>query len=136
MDLSVLTPYCSPSSQLLKKVCFVNTRPSVPIYPDPRGITMLHSTTIEYSNSGSRVASSLATVSRATGRDGSWLALSILLQGGVPSYVEHANNWETRQGGQASPYGGQMSWISFLQVVVRPWVKIQIPRGKVSEHGG
>lgn len=37
------------------------------------------------------MASSLATVARATGRDGLWLALCILLQGGVPRHVEHAS---------------------------------------------
>lgn len=46
------------------------------------------------------MASSLATVARATGRDGLWLALCILLQGGVPRHVEHASKQETRQGGQ------------------------------------
>lgn len=37
------------------------------------------------------MASSLATVARATGRDGLWLALCILLQGGVPRHEEHAS---------------------------------------------
>lgn len=42
MNLSVPTPTAPLPSWLLKTVCFVSTRPDVPIYPDPRGIAMPH----------------------------------------------------------------------------------------------
>lgn len=109
----------------------MSTRPSVPIYPDPKGICYAtQSITLKRSNTEGlgRVARSLATVSRATGRDGLWLALSILLYRGVPSHVEHASKWETRQGGQVRPQGGQMPWDLCFTGGGETLVKVQVPR--------
>lgn len=70
------------------------------------------------------MASSLATVARATGRDGLWLALCILLQGGVPRHVEHASKQETRQGGQDLNDSEVRCPETFCwQVMVRPGMK-------------
>lgn len=72
------------------------------------------------------MASSLAMVARATGKDGLWLALRILLQGGVPRLVEHASKQETRQGGQDLSEvrcPGTSCWL----VMVRPRMKDSDP---------